>query len=105
MQMTSLFAGSRARVTPSATMRESQKIGAPRRKRRARRLGRAGREDDIGGDLDLAAGMDDAHRDALLERREAREIGLASDRGEGAPVNLGAVLDVVEGASRGEAFG
>ena len=102
VQMTSLPAGRRARVTPSATMRASQKIGAPPVSAALRRLGRAGREDEVARRLDHAAGMDDAHRDALLDRREAREIGLAADDGEGAAVDRGAVLFVVVArASRG----
>ena len=63
--------------------------------RAARGGGEIGREDEIAGDLDHAAGMDDAHRDARLVRREAGEVGLGADDGEGAAIDLGAVAGVV----------
>ena len=66
--------------------------------RAARQLRGAGREDNVGGDLDHAAGMDDAHRDDLFRLREARKIGLGPDRRKGAAVDFGAVADVVEAA-------
>ena len=95
VQITSLPAGSRARVTPSATIRASQRIGAPRLQRGDRRQRRALRKMDVGGRLDHAAGMDDAHRDALFRARKAREIGLAPDDREGIAINLRAVADIV----------
>ena len=95
MQTISLSAGSRARVMPFATIFESQKTGLPCEQRAARRGDEAGREDEVAGDLDHAAGMDDAHGDAGLVRGEAREVRFAADDGEGAPVDLGAVAGVV----------
>ena len=64
--MTSLPAGRRARVTPSATIRASHRIGAPACSAAIAARRGAGREDDVGGDLHHAAGVDDAHGDALL---------------------------------------
>ena len=49
--------------------------------------------------------LDDAHRDALLGRREAGELGLGADDGEAAPVDLGAVADVVRAHSAAMAGG
>ena len=95
MQTISLPAGSRARVMPFATILESQKIGLPREERAARRGDEAGAEHEVAGDLDHAAGMDDAHGDAGLVRREARKVGFAADDGEGAPIDLGAVAGVI----------
>ena len=63
--------------------------------RHARRLGRAGREDDVVGDLDHAAGVDDAHGDALLRRRKARKPRLGANGREGARVDRGAVANIV----------
>ena len=71
VQMTSLSAGSRARVMPFATILESQKIGLPASSAPRARGGEVRREDDVAGDLDHAAGMNDAHGDARLVRREA----------------------------------
>ena len=95
MQTTSLSAGRRARVTPSATIRASQRIGAPRASAAIAGERRAGREMDVGGGLDHAAGMNDAHGDALLRPGEARKIGLAPDDREGVAIDLRAVADVV----------
>ena len=68
MQTTSLPAGRRARVTPLATILESQRIGAPAFSAWRARVGEARRHDDVARDLGHAAGMDDAHRDRLLGR-------------------------------------
>ncbi len=45
--------------------------------------------------IDQAAGMDHAHGDLGLLGREAREIGLGADDGEGALIDGGAVADIV----------
>ena len=72
VQTTSLSAGSRARVTPEATICASQRIGAP-----ARSASRAAR-DDAGGEaevvdqVDLPAGVDHPDRDLGDVRRAAR---------------------------------
>ena len=101
MQTISLPAGSRARVMPFATILESQKTGLPCEQRAARGGDEAGREYEVAGDLDHAAGMDDTHGDAGLVRGEAGKVRFAPDDGEGAPVDLGAVAGViVSGAHR-----
>ena len=101
MQTISLPAGSRARVMPFATIFESQKIGLACEQRAARRGDEAGREHEVAGDLDHAAGMDDAHGDACFVWGEAGKVRFAADDGEGAPVDLGAVAGViVSGAHR-----
>ena len=69
--------------------------------RAARRRDEARREHEVAGDLDHAAGMDDAHGDAGFVRGEAGKVRFAPDDGEGAPVDLGAVAGViVSGAHR-----
>ena len=55
----------------------------------------AGREDEMPGGLDQAAGVDHAHGDIGLVRREARQVGLGADDGEGALVDRRAIPDVV----------
>ena len=55
----------------------------------------AGAEREVAGDLDHAAGMDDAHGDARLVFGEARKVRFAADDGEGAPIDLGAVAGVI----------
>ena len=53
-------------------MLASHRIGAPAAQRALAACARARRKDDVVGDLDHAAGVDDAHRDALLvgEKRD-----------------------------------
>ena len=66
VQTTSLPAGSRARVTPCATISASQKIGAPALSAARAAVDEARREDEMPGGLDLAAGMDHADGDVGL---------------------------------------
>ena len=73
VQMTSLPAGSRRRVTPEATIVASHRIGAPAAQRRA------GRGDDAAGvqrevvdQVDHPAGVDHADRDLARRRRAGR---------------------------------
>ena len=54
---------------------EDRRAGLQRRRAAATR---AGREGDVGGRLDHAAGVDDAHGDLLLLRREAGEVRLGA---------------------------
>ena len=61
-----IFAGSRARVTPCATILASQRIGAPLRSAALAGGDEIGREFDVVGELDHAAGVDHAHGDFLL---------------------------------------
>ena len=67
----------------------------PREECAARRGDEAGAEHEVAGDLDHAAGMDDAHGDAGLVFGEARKVRFAADDGEGAPIDLGAVAGVI----------
>ena len=94
VQMTSLPAGSRARVMPCATISASHRIGAPcasaARAAATRPLPNAMKRRRV----DEAAGMDHPHRDLRLLGREAREIGLGADDGEGALVDRGAVAQI-----------
>src|SRR5262245_49916134 len=53
------------------------------------------RKNKVLGCLDLTAGMDHADRDLGLLFREARQVGLGADDGEGALIDRVAVLDVV----------
>ena len=74
-------------MTPSATMRASQKIGAPARSASRAASAAPGEKTRSRGRLHHAAGVDDPHRDPLLERREARKVGLAADDGEGPAID------------------
>ena len=65
VQITSLSAGSRARVMPFATILASHRIGAPRLQRRFRSFGEIRRQIDILRQVGHAAGMDHADDDAL----------------------------------------
>ena len=86
---------------PFATIFESQKTGLPASSAPRAASTKPGAEHEVAGDLDHAAGMDDAHRDAGLVRGEAGKVRFAPDDGEGAPVDLGAVAGViVSGAHR-----
>ena len=71
VQTISLSAGSRARVMPFATIFEVAEDRLACEQRAAGGGDEAGREDEVAGDLDHAAGMDDAHGDAGLVRGEA----------------------------------
>ena len=61
-------AGSRARVTPCATISASHRIGAPAASAPRAAGDQAGAERDVPRRLDQAAGMDHAHRDLGLAR-------------------------------------
>ena len=61
----------------------------------ARRRHQIWRELDQLGGVDPAAGMDHAHGDLGLRGREARQVGLSANDGEGPLVDGGAVADVV----------
>ena len=87
VQITSFFAGSRARVTPCATISASQKIGAPLDKAPRAAADQVAAEDDVLRHVDLAAGMDHAHRDVGFFRREARQIGFGADDRKGALID------------------
>ena len=80
---------------PFATILESQRIGLAGEQRAARGGHEAGREDEVVGDLDHAAGMNDAHGDARLVGCEARKVRLCADDGEGAAIDLGPVAGIV----------
>ena len=67
----------------------------PRPQRAACGFNDARREDDVLGDFNHATGMDDAHGDALLQRREAGKIRLGAYGREGALIDRGAVADIV----------
>ena len=99
VQITSLSAGSRARVMPCATISASHRIGAPARKRaRAPPRRSPWPKTMCSRRLDQAAGMDHAHRDIGFVGGEARKVGLGADDGEGALVDRGAVADDNRGA-------
>ena len=51
---------------------------------------------DVLGDVDLPAGVDQAHHHARDVVGEPRQVGLGADRRERLPVDLGGVADVVE---------
>ena len=80
---------------PFATILELQKIGFPTEERAARGGNEARAEHEVAGDLDHAAGMDDAHSDARLVFGEAGKVRFAADDGEGAPIDLGAIAGVI----------
>ena len=73
VQTTSFPAGSRARVTPCATISASHRIGAPAPSAAACGGDEAGREDEVLRRLDVAAGVDHAHRDLGLSASEKRD--------------------------------
>ena len=76
VQITSLAAGSLARVTPCATISASQKIGAPAAQGRPRRLDETLREHEMPRGLNLPAGVDHADGDIGLGLGEAGKVGL-----------------------------
>ena len=94
MQITSLRAGSRARVMPCATISASHRIGAPAASALPRRRDEVAAEHDVLRRLDQAAGMDHAHRDVGFFGREARQIGFGADDGERALVDRRAVAQI-----------
>ena len=96
MQTTAFLAGSRARVTPCATISASHRIGAPRASAPRARSDQSRREFDALGRGDLAASMDHAHGDLGFFRAEPRQIGLGADDGEGALIDGGAVAKIIE---------
>ncbi len=63
-------------------------------KRAARRGDEVAAEYDVLRHIDLAAGMDHAHRDIGFFGREARQIGLGADDGERALVDRRAVAQI-----------
>ena len=62
--------------------------------RAARRRDEVAAEDDVLRHIDLAAGMDHAHRDLGFLGREARQVGLGADDGERALVDRRAVAQI-----------
>ena len=76
------------------SLRDHARVAQDRRavlQRRARGGRHARREADMCFEADHAGGMDHAHHDLLLIRREAREIGLGPDGRKGLPVDRGAI--------------
>lgn len=69
-QRTSLRAGSRPAVTPTATIRASQKIGAPAVEGGAVYRYRLGVDQQVGGDVGLPGAVDHSHREPLGRRRD-----------------------------------
>ena len=100
VQITSLPAGSRARVMPCATISESQRIGAPAARATRATAREAVAEHDVVGRFRAAARMDHAHHDISLVLGKARKVGLGADDGERALVDRIAVANIVVTAHR-----
>ena len=99
-QTTSLSFGSRARVTPDATMWASVRIGAPDSSAPRAADDQAGMDDEVARQVDLAGAVDHPHGDLLGVGRYVGQVGLAADRGERVDVDGRAVVDVVVAAWR-----
>ena len=94
MQITSLL---RRQPRARDAVRHHLGVAKDRRaggQRAARRRDEIAAEHDVRRRLDLAAGMDHAHRDVGFLGRKARQIGLGADDGERALIDRRAVAQI-----------
>ena len=81
-------------------VRHHRRVAQDRRpalERAPRRFDKAGSKFDRSRHVDLSAGMDHAHGDRGLLSREAGEVGLGADDGEGALIDGAPVAEIVGG--------